>query len=434
MPYGFGGGFAAGFDSGIGHGREIGETRLKREALQQEQIKENVALMQGYINDGLKNLSETVSKQGQRTPQLEAVIQNYQSTLTDAAKLMSRLGPQGEQAAQMALQSINNIIPNLQTQSEAFSAKREGEVAGAFDAANKFASGTMMPSATPGPIEQAQQNQAQAQPSLTDASSVPTAADPTTPTQVGSGTNVAQNVAQKMGYSEKELFEMMLTGKPPDKAADDEKIGKESAARFAAIDQGIQSLEEKDPETGIKYRELLSKPSTWSPAQAMGLPGKYAGTELQLAKGAMAQALQGALYALTGAQINVSEDDRIYGIYFPSYLNDDDKSAAEKIKRFYAFIGQAKKNAKTLKLDENPMPVREALIMAGMDPKDANEDATRYNQQSGDTQVAQPAESVGSPATAADAPSFASEEEAAAAGLPDGAKVIINGVRGTWRN
>ena len=102
MPYGFGGGFADGLQKGMALGQNARDQRLKQEALQQEQIKEKVATMQGYINDGLKNLSETVSKQGQRTPKLEEIIQNYQSTLTDAAKLMSKLGPQGQQASEMA--------------------------------------------------------------------------------------------------------------------------------------------------------------------------------------------------------------------------------------------------------------------------------------------------------------------------------------------
>lgn len=392
MPYGGWGGLADGFGKGLGFGAQIGEVRMRREALQQEQIKENVGLMTGYINEGLKNLSEIVTKSPQRDPKLESIIQNYQAQLTEAAQTMQKLGPQGEQAAKMSMQTINNIIPRLQTQSEAFSAKRTGEVTGAFDAANSFA-GAQAPAPTTGPAPQptGADTQTVANPGTPG---LPTAADPTVPTELGSGTSVAQNMANKFGYSEKQLFEMMLTGKPPE-TSEEEKISQEAPGRLAIMQTGLTQLEDKVSEDDDRTnRELLADPKSWNMMQAIGVPSRLAGSALPKAQDAAKAVVRGAFYNLTGASAPASEEAQLFDLFIPAW-GDDKERAQAKLDRLYEFAGRAQKMVTTRK--GTKIGREEAMLLAGM-PADA---VYREGPAPEGTQQQEASSGMGSSATAA---------------------------------
>ncbi len=366
MPYGFGGGFAAGFDSGIGHGTEIGQARLKHQQLMQEQIDEKIKVTQGEIEAGLKNLSDIVSNAPQRDPKLEQTVSAYTSQLTDAAQLLSGLGPKGEEASKFAMSAINNIVPSLQTKAEAFSAQKKGEFQGARQAAHELAGSVTGVPASVGMTPQlgapppvggdtgAAPDAAPAPMQVSQSAPAPAPAPDATVTDAG-GTGPA-------GLTEDQIFKMFLGVKGGD--GTEEKMSTEMPARLGLMKTGLAELEtpvsEDDETTG---RELLSKPSTWKPLQALGLPTRMAGGELQRAQKSAEAAVQGALYSLTGATINPNEDERMRTYFFPS-ITDDDKTAEQKIRRLYAFAGHTMEMVKTRK-GEN-MSIPESLMVAGM--------------------------------------------------------------------
>lgn len=152
MPYGFAGGLAAGFGQGVDSGTQIAEARARQTTLRNEQIRQQSDTVTGYINDGLKTLSDWVSSTPQRTPQLEQGIEAYKAQLLDSANLLMKVNPQ---AGQQALQKINTIIPSLKTASEAASASATADFEGKMTFVNSLAG----PQATPPLSQQPEQQQ-----------------------------------------------------------------------------------------------------------------------------------------------------------------------------------------------------------------------------------------------------------------------------------
>ncbi len=394
MPYGFGGGLAAGFDTGVSNGTQLAEVRLKREALLKEQINEKVKLAEDHANVGMTNLAKFISSAPNRNdPNFQKAVQAYQSQLADLAQGIGGLGPEGEQAAQRIQQNLNNVLTNSKTMGEANTAENLSKVEGAREAAKQAFAG-MQP--TPPPVASATPTlpstpgvmpvaaQAAAEPvTMAPPGSMPAAAPPV---------EVAQAAPEpSAGPTEQELFNLFL-GVKDDK---DDKLPADTPGRFALMEGGVADLEmpvSKDDET--LGRELLSKPSSWHKMQALGLPSKVAGGELYRAKQAAERAARGALYSLTGATANDKEEAQLYDFFVPTIL-DDDPTAKSKVDALYAYLGQAKHLFATRK--GKPISKQEALLMAGMTPKAVygNED---------DTSVASQPSGVGSSAAASSAP------------------------------
>lgn len=205
--YGFAGGLASGFGTGVDAGTRIGEVRLKREALIREQIMAQIETAERYANDHIKYAVSYIEGSPNRTaPEFNNGLGAMKSQIEDAAKMLESLGPQGAQASQRILSNLNIAISSARTKSEQFAA--------GVDAKMQYALGDSSVQAQPAPDQQQQIAQApqQAQPATDRAypgmgapvqpktGVTPPAAQPTMMAQAQAGSQAApqpQPVAQQ---------------------------------------------------------------------------------------------------------------------------------------------------------------------------------------------------------------------------------------------
>ena len=157
MAYGFGGGLAAGFGQGVELGNQSNETKVKREALMQQQIDKRIEMANGQFNATMKGLQETVAASPQRDAKVETIISSVGEAVDELANGVGALGPSGDQARKAMLSLKGQIFASLQTQSEATTAAQTASRNRAAQIA-----GIDLSSITPGVPELP--NQAQGQP------------------------------------------------------------------------------------------------------------------------------------------------------------------------------------------------------------------------------------------------------------------------------
>lgn len=401
MPYGFGGGLAEGFNTGVSLGQNQQEIKLRREALLKEQINAQIERVSAIVGQQLKAIEATVTGAAQRVPAVDQAVEAQKGQIMDGIAMIAGLGtPEAQQTAQALQQQVNAVIPTFKTQSEANTAKNLGEAAGALDAAKQMptiiAGGQpTMPTAapvtptTPGVQLNNDPNARLPEAPLTPMPGAPEAIAPEAPAQVAQAAPAGQPPAgNTLTPDQEEWFKRFLG----DKAGEGEKLAAGSEGRLAILQSGIEGLDLPVNDEGLKARDLLSKPSTWKAGQAIGLPGRMVGTELQRAQDQALKVARGAFYALTGAAAPDTESKQLFSLFIPSYLNDDDKSAAMKMKGLYDFAGRAMEFYRTKR--GNFMSREEAMMTAGLP----------FDEVYGDTAIAAPnGADMGSSATAAPA-------------------------------
>jgi hypothetical protein len=395
MPYGFGGGLAEGFTTGVQLGQNQQEIRLRRDALLKEQINAQIERTSALVTTQLKAIEATVTQAPQRTPAVEQAVEAQKGQIQDMISMLSGLSPEAQQAANALLQQVNAVVPNFQTLSEANMAKHLSEAGGALGAAKQMPSvlaggQAVMPTTAPAANTLPWLAETAAPTAGAPTAPAPAAAAPDAPVQV---TQAAPNApaapaGSTLSPEQDEWFRRFLG----DKGGEGEKLASGSEGRLAILQSGIEGLDIPINEDGMKARELLSKPSTWNTLQAMGLPGRAVGTELQRAQDQALKVARGAFYALTGAAAPDTESKQLFSLFVPSYLNDDDKSAALKIKGLYDFAGRAMEFYRTKR--GNRMSRDEAMLIAGLP----------FDEVYSDTAIAAPeGANMGSAATAAPA-------------------------------
>jgi hypothetical protein len=406
MPYGFGGGLAAGFDSGVQNGTQIAEVRLRREALMKEQMNELIKNTATGIDAGLKNIQGLVSSQAQRTPQLEQAVKEQQAQLTDAANMLMSLGtPEAQQAGKMALSTINAVVMSAKTQSEVNTEANVAKVSGAYEASKKGpeifgqggaqASPAMAAPAAGSPIPM----DGAAIPANADTSMLGSGADAMPAPAPVAGEQVAQAApapapAQPMG--QEELFnQFMDRGESAGMTSAQKKQLSDAVGAghnlFSALDDYDALLKEHGRQAAV-------------PGTTGNKLVQQSRTNIQLLLKELA-----ALGAITGPDLELMEKM----IFDPSSM-----SALMNFKD----LSQSSNNALRHMIANKVQSVEAGIANKPLPPV----------KETGDKP--QQAKGAGASAQAKDLPTFATEEEAAAAGLPDGTRIILNGVPGTWRN
>lgn len=248
-------GLAEGFAQGLQIGNQMSEQRSKRLALLQAQAQEKITQTTSYVNEGIKYLTTTVGAQPKRSPELENTVNAYKQHLLESANALKAL-PGGAEASQYLTQTLNTVIPNLKTQSEAHTAKVMGEYEGTMAAQDQLnseltapqqpmpaaaASPSPMPGAQPAPAQQVAQA---ASPAPTAA--VPGVAQPPAPTGPGPINISRQDAFRKAAGLEQRDQESTT--------ADKNMLTKAMSAAntiFSTLDEYEAVLKKYGKETGI---------------------------------------------------------------------------------------------------------------------------------------------------------------------------------------
>lgn len=421
-------GLAQGFQSGLNSGTQMAEVRLRREALMKEQINEVINASGTRIENMLKGAGDTIAAQAQWSPQLETVKTNAVEAAMETAQMLRGLGPQGEQAAQYYENMARTIPQQWKTMSDVNTEENVAKVRGAETAADRLlgqqTATPAAPTTTPGaPIDMAGPGMPpDIDTSLlgSTAGASPAPSEGSAPAMQGAqGQQVAQ--AAQVDPRRQQLIDQFLGNK-----GGDAKVASADKMRIALIETGISRLSApvSDQKNSENLEDFLKKPSKWSALQYYGAPGKIAGDELGRAMDGLNNMMKAAHYALTGQAATDSETKALAGPFTPS-MWDTDKAAGAKIEALKEFAGRAMAYARS---NGEPISRDQALMLAGSIAATHGLDST--------PRPGQAAAQAGSTAEAGESevPSFNSEEEAAAAGLPDGTPIIVNGVKGKWRN
>lgn len=105
------------FVSGFQAGTNMREANTQRQALVQEQMQQKLKQVQEIVVQGVTGLQTTVAQIGQRTPQVEAMIESNLEQYRSAAQMASQL-PGGDLIGQNLLQTIEMSRHNILTASE----------------------------------------------------------------------------------------------------------------------------------------------------------------------------------------------------------------------------------------------------------------------------------------------------------------------------
>lgn len=365
MPYGFGGGLAAGFDSGLGHGINMAELRMRREALLKEQIDEKLKLFSALQDKQLENITNTVTKAGQRDPNLESTVAAMVDQGQDLIGMMESLGtPEAVQVAKH-YRSLYQNVDKLQTMAEAHTQAEIGKTAGSVAYAQQ----------APGIVAGMTGGQ-QPTPGVTMTGTPPT--DPNVlrtneASQPGQVAQVAQTgpapapaapPAIDIGTPQ-QLFDE-ARGRTGKSGKGGSEIPADAIGRLSQLNTGLADLanpvDPQDPSKGTLL-DIMATPSKWNIGQAAGLPGRLAGDELGRAKSAMQTSISGIIYMLSGAAINEKEEVRLFDSYMPAW-GDTDQQAKEKIQRLFQFKGRAEQIYRDR--GGEPISKEQALQLAGM--------------------------------------------------------------------
>ena len=149
MPYGFGSGFSSGFTGGVNAGTNMADSRTRKQALIQEQVGAKIEQTKELISGGIDGLQKTVAQVGQRSPQVDQMIESTLGQYKSAAQMLASL-PGGQEMSQMLMQQVEMSRGQILTASEL--ATKQAEVTTAqYGATKDYIAGQAAPTGAPAP-------------------------------------------------------------------------------------------------------------------------------------------------------------------------------------------------------------------------------------------------------------------------------------------